>query len=139
MVQEGQTVKVHYKGTLDDGSVFDSSEGKDPLTFKVGSGQVIPGFDSAIREMDVGETKTVKIESSDAYGQVRDEMIGVIPKDRFPDEIDPEEGMMLQMQTEQGAFPIKVIELRDDGVKVDGNHPLAGQDLTFELTLVEAA
>ena len=138
MVQDGLTVKVHYKGTLDDGSVFDSSEGREPLAFELGGGQVIPGFESAVREMDVGETKNVKIESQDAYGAVREEMIVVIPREQFPDQIDPKEGMTLQMRTEQGAIPIRVVEIQDAGVKVDANHPLAGQDLNFELTLVEA-
>ena len=139
MVQAGQNVKVHYKGTLEDGSVFDSSEGKEPLAFEIGGGQVIPGFENAVQDMDVGETKTVKIPSGEAYGEVVDEMIVTIPKEEFPDEIDAQEGMMLQMNTAQGAIPIKVVDVSENGVKVDGNHPLAGEDLTFELTLVEAS
>jgi len=137
MVQEGQTVKVQYKGTLNDGSVFDSSDENKPLSFQLGQGQVIAGFEKAVSELEVGETKTVQVAADDAYGQVRDDMIGTIPNEQFPDNIEPQEGMMLQMQTPRGAIPIKVVEVTDEGVKIDGNHPLAGEDLTFELTLVE--
>jgi peptidylprolyl isomerase len=137
MVQEGQTAKVHYKGMLDDGSVFDSSEGKDPLSFQVGGGQVIAGVDTAVREMEVGETKTVKVGHEDAYGTTRDDMVGTIPRAQFPDNIEPRKGMMLQMRTDQGALPVTIVDVTDEGVKIDGNHPLAGKDLTFELTLVE--
>lgn len=138
MVQDGRQVKVHYKGTLDDGSVFDSSEGKEPLAFELGGGKVIAGIEDAVREMDVGETKNVTIECDKAYGAVRNDMVATIPKEQFPDNIDPKEGMMLQMRSDQGTLPIKVVEVSNESVKVDGNHPLAGKDLTFELTLVEA-
>jgi peptidylprolyl isomerase len=137
MVQDGKQVKVHYTGTLEDGSVFDSSEGRDPLEFSIGSSQVIPGFESAVREMAVGETKKVTIPCQEAYGDVRKEMIATIPSSDFPDTIKPEVGMVLQMQTDQGPLPLKVLEISDEGVTVDGNHPLAGKDLTFDLTLVE--
>ena len=139
MVESGKTVKVHYKGTLDDGSVFDSSEGKDPLEFKVGSGQVIPGFDAAVQEMEAGDTKTVKIASDQAYGDLRDDMIASVPKDQMPTDITPEAGQMLQIKTPQGMIPVRVSEVKEDSVTIDANHPLAGQDLTFELTLVEVA
>lgn len=139
MIQNGQQVKVHYTGTLDDGSQFDSSEGRDPLTFAIGGGQVIPGFEAAVREMEVGETKSVTIPCAEAYGSVRPEMIATIPSTDFPDTITPEVGMVLQMQTEQGPLPLTVREVNDEGVTVDGNHPLAGKDLTFALTLVEVA
>ena len=137
MIQDGQQVKVHYTGTLDDGSQFDSSEGRDPLSFAIGGGQVIPGFEAAVKEMAVGETKSVTIPCAEAYGAVRPEMIATIPAADFPDTITPEVGMILQMQTEQGPLPLSVREITDDGVTVDGNHPLAGKDLTFALTLVE--
>jgi len=139
VVESGKTVKVHYKGTLDDGSVFDSSEGKDPLEFKVGSGQVIPGFDAAVQEMEAGDTKTVKIASDQAYGDLRDDMIASVPKDQMPTDITPEAGQMLQIKTPQGMIPVRVSEVKEDSVTIDANHPLAGQDLTFELTLVEVA
>jgi peptidylprolyl isomerase len=139
MIEPGKTVKVHYKGTLDDGSVFDSSEGRDPLEFQVGSGQVIPGFDSAIQQMDVGSSKTITIPSNEAYGEVRQEMIALIPHAQLPDDLDPQVGQMLQLQTPQGALPVRVTDVKDNGIVIDGNHPLAGEDLTFELTVVEAA
>lgn len=138
MADKGQTVKVHYKGTLDDGTVFDSSEGREPLAFELGGGQVIPGFDTAVAAMAVGETRTVTIPSAEAYGPSRPEMFGEIPLTHLPEEIAPEVGMTLHMRTPQGPLPIKIVEVLHDRIKVDGNHPLAGQNLTFELTLVEA-
>lgn len=139
MVATGKTVKVHYKGTLDDGSVFDSSEGRDPLEFQVGSGQVIAGFDTAIQEMEVGATKTVKIPSTEAYGAVREEMIAKIPHAQFPADLQLEIGLPLELATPQGPLPVRVVAIEEEGVTIDGNHPLAGLDLTFELTLVSAA
>ncbi|MEM8602868.1 MAG: peptidylprolyl isomerase [Cyanobacteria bacterium P01_H01_bin.121] len=139
MVAPGSNVKVHYKGTLDDGSIFDSSADREPLEFEVGSGQVIPGFDNAIQQMDVGGTQTITIPSAEAYGPVRSEMIATIPQEQFPAELNPEVGQMLELSTPQGALPVKIIEIKDGGVTIDGNHPLAGQNLTFELTLIEAA
>jgi peptidylprolyl isomerase len=139
MVETGKTVKVHYTGLLNDGSVFDSSQGRDPLEFQVGAGQVIPGFDAAIQQMDIGTTKTIKIPSDQAYGEVRDEMIALIPHEQFPEGLNPEVGQTLQLRTPEGALPVRVTDVKDHGVVIDGNHPLAGEDLTFELTLVEAA
>jgi peptidylprolyl isomerase len=139
MVETGKTVKVHYTGSLNDGSVFDSSQGRDPLEFQVGTGQVIPGFDAAVQQMDVGSTKTIKIPSDEAYGEVRQEMIALIPHEQFPDGLDPEVGQTLQLRTPEGALPVRVTDVKDNGVVIDGNHPLAGEDLTFELTLVDAA
>lgn len=137
MISPGTTVKVHYKGTLDDGVVFDSSEGREPLEFQVGAGQVIPGFDAAIQDMIVGSSKTVKIPSAEAYGDIRPDMIATIPHDQFPEGLNPEVGQTLQLTTPQGALPVQVVEVQDDGVTIDGNHPLAGKNLTFELTLVD--
>ena len=139
MVESGKTVKVHYTGKLNDGSVFDSSEGREPLEFQVGSGQVIPGFDAAIQQMDVGASQTITIPSNEAYGAVREEMIALVPHDQFPEGMNPEVGQTLQLQTPEGALPVRITAVKDDGVVIDGNHPLAGQDLTFELMLVEAA
>lgn len=139
MIAPGKTVKVHYKGTLNDGSIFDSSEGREPLEFQVGSGQVIPGFDAAIQQMDAGATNTIKIPSAEAYGDVRDEMIATIPHEQFPDGLNPEVGQTLQLKTPQGALPVRVVDVKDEGVTIDGNHPLAGEDLTFELTVVDVA
>jgi len=139
VIESGKTVKVHYKGTLEDGSVFDSSEGRDPLEFKVGVGQVISGFDNAVQGMSEGETKTVKIPSAEAYGDPRDDMIAEIPQDQVPDDLDVKVGQTLQFKTTQGNVPVQVIEVNDESIKVDANHPLAGQNLTFELTLVDVA
>jgi peptidylprolyl isomerase len=139
MVETGKTVKVHYTGKLNDGSVFDSSEGRDPLEFQVGIGQVIPGFDAAIQQMDVGASQTITIPSNEAYGEVREEMIAVVPHTQFPEGINPEVGQTLQLKTPEGALPVRVTEVKEEGVVIDGNHPLAGKDLTFDLTLVEAA
>lgn len=105
----------------------------------VGGDQVISGLERAVRDMAVGETKPVRFGHRDAYGDVRDDMIAVIPKERFPNEIEPEQGMMFQMQTEQGALPVEVVEVSEKVVTVDGHHPLAGKDLTFELALAEVA
>ena len=137
MIEPGKTVKVHYKGTLEDGTVFDTSEGQPPLAFEVGAGNVIPGFDAAVAGMDLDETKTITIPCAEAYGDVRDDMIGEIPRDNLPAEIEPEVGMMLQMQSPQGDIPVRIIGVTDEAVTLDANHPLAGKDLTFELTVVE--
>ncbi|MEM9117955.1 MAG: peptidylprolyl isomerase [Cyanobacteria bacterium P01_D01_bin.6] len=139
MVASGKTVKVHYTGKLNDGSVFDSSEGREPLEFQVGSGQVIPGFDAAIQQMDVGTSQTIKIPSNEAYGEVRQDMIALVPHEQFPEGLNPEVGQTLQLKSPEGTLPVRVTEIKNDGVVIDGNHPLAGQDLTFDLTLVAAA
>jgi len=137
MIEAGKTVKVHYKGTLEDGSVFDSSEGRDPIEFKIGSGVLLPGFENTVTEMEVDETRTVNIPCKDAYGDVNDEMVGEIPRTNLPDDIEPEVGMVLSMQSPDGEMPVRVIALDEENLTLDANHPLAGKDLTFELTLVE--
>ena len=139
MIESGSTVKVHYKGTLNDGAIFDSSEGRDPLEFQVGAGQVIPGFDSAVQAMDVGSSKTVTIPCAEAYGDVVPELIATVPKTQFPEDIQPEVGQTFELQSPQGNLPVRVMDINDEGILLDGNHPLAGQDLTFELTLVGVA
>lgn len=137
MIADGKTVRIHYTGTLNDGTQFDSSAGRDPLEFETGSGMVIPGFDSAVRDMLVGTKKTVTIPAAEAYGEAREEMIGDLPKDRFPPEMELTLGMQLQMMGPQGPLTIIVKAITDEFVTIDANHPLAGQDLTFELELVE--
>ena len=137
MIESGKTAKVHYKGTLADGTVFDSSEGQPPLAFEVGAGNMIPGFETAVIGMELEETRTVTISCAEAYGETRDDMIGEIPRDNLPAEIEPEVDMVLQMQSPQGDVPVRIIGVTEDTVTLDANHPLAGQDLTFELTLVE--
>jgi peptidylprolyl isomerase len=137
MIENGKTVKVHYKGTLADGTIFDSSEGRDPLEFETGAEQVIPGFEAAVVALDVGETKTVTLPSTEAYGDHNEDMIGLVPRNSMPDDLELEVGMMLQMETEEGVMPVRVVEIEDENVTLDANHPLAGEDLTFEMTLVE--
>ncbi len=137
MIEAGKTVKVHYKGTLADGAVFDSSEGRDPIEFELGSGQVIPGFDAAVTSMEVGQTETIDIPCAEAYGELRQEMIGQIPRTELPEDLEPEIDMVLAMQAPEGEMPVRIVEVDADTVTLDANHPLAGQDLTFELTLVE--
>ncbi len=137
MIEAGKTVKVHYKGTFDDGTVFDSSEGRDPIEFEVGSGTVIPGFDATVAEMDVEETRSVTIPCEEAYGIVNEEMVGQIPRSNLPEDIEPEVGMVLSMQSQDGEMPVRIVAMEDDQLTMDANHPLAGQNLTFELTLVE--
>ena len=137
MIEEGKTVKIHYKGTLSDGNVFDTSEGGDPLEFEIGSGQVIPGFEAAVKEMEVGQTKKVEIPCADAYGENREDLIGQAPLSNLPEDIKPEIGMLLQMQTPDGDMAVRVVDMDEENMTLDANHPLAGQDLTFELTLEE--
>lgn len=137
MIESGTKVKVHYKGTLDDGSVFDSSENRDPLEFQVGTGQVIPGFDNAVQDMEVGATKTVTIPCSEAYGERRDEMVLSLSQEQFPEGMNPEVGKSLKLTTPQGPLIAQITEVTEESVVIDANHPLAGKDLTFELTLVE--
>ena len=136
-VKNGDTVKVHYHGKLTDGSTFDSSEGRDPLEFTVGSGQVIKGFDDAMVNMEVGEKKTVQIPVDHAYGERNEDMIMEYPKTEFPADMTPEVGMELHMSDNAGnVFPVVSAEVKDDSVLLDANHPLAGEDLTFEIELV---
>lgn len=137
MIDNGKTVKVHYKGTLADGTVFDSSEDRDPLEFLTGSEQVLPGFEAAVVELEVGKSQTVTLAATEAYGDRDDDMVGMVPRDSMPDDMEIEVDMMLQMETEDGAMPVRVIEVAEDSVTLDANHPLAGEALTFEVTLVE--
>ena len=137
-VSNGDTVKVEYTGKLSDGSVFDSSEGEDPLEFTMGEGQLIPGFENAVEGMEVDEEKTVTIEADNAYGQKKDDFIQGFPKDSLPDEIPAEKGQQLQLQTQDGqAIPGMITKVTDDEITVDMNHPLAGKDLTFDIKVVD--
>jgi peptidylprolyl isomerase len=133
----GDTVRVHYTGTLGDGSVFDSSRGRAPLEFTLGSGQVIAGFDGAVTGMQIGEEKTVVIPAADAYGPRREEMLFAVERDQLPAAMQPEVGQELQVSQGDRSFAVRVHEVGDARVVLDANHPLAGQDLTFALELVE--
>ena len=138
--QNGHRVRVHYTGRLDDGAVFDSSQGGTPLAFTIGDGQVIPGFESAIVGMAVGETQTVRIACADAYGERQSDGVMDVPRDEFPDDMPLEIGSSVQGQQEDGeVVTFTIVAATDDAVTLDANHPLAGQDLTFELTLVSIA
>ena len=137
-VKSGDTVKVHYHGRLTDGTVFDSSEGRDPLEFEVGSGMVIKGFDNGVLGMAVGDKRTIEIPVDDAYGPEDPQMIMDFPVDRFPKDMKPEVGMQLNMSNGSGQnFPVIIREVKDDTVILDANHPLAGEDLIFDLEMVE--
>lgn len=136
----GDTVKVHYTGTLTDGTQFDSSRGQEPLEFTLGENQLIGGFEEAVVGMSLGENKTVTIPSDDAYGARNESMVQQVPRSAIPPEIELAPGMMLQAQGPEGeTLRFSVVEFDDEAVTVDGNHPLAGRDLVFELELVEIA
>ena len=134
----GDTVRIHYTGTLDDGSQFDSSDGRDPLEFALGGGQVIPGFDTAVDGMAVGENKSVTIQPEEAYGERHDQLVQQVPRSSLPEDMEPAVGMQLQSQGPDGqVMNLVVTEVEDDSITVDANHPLAGQALTFAIELVE--
>jgi FKBP-type peptidyl-prolyl cis-trans isomerase 2 len=136
-VKKGDKVKVHYHGRLTNGETFDKSEGREPLEFEVGSGMVIKGFDDGVTGMAVGEKKTINIPFDEAYGPKNPDMLIEMPKDRFPKDMEIEVGMPLGMSDGQGQqFQVIITEIKDDVVMLDANHPLAGQDLVFDLELV---
>ncbi len=136
--KNGDQVKVHYTGKLNDGTVFDSSEGREPLEFTLGEGQVIPGFESAVVGMEKGENKTTNIPSEEAYGPHYQEMVLVVPRSQFPPDVNPQVGDQLQLRQPNGqSFNVNVTDITPDSVTLDANHPLAGKDLTFDIRLVE--
>jgi peptidylprolyl isomerase len=138
--KNGDNVKVHYTGSLDDGTVFDSSKDREPMQFTLGKGQLIKGFEDAVTGMSVGEKKTVRILSNEAYGPRRDELILKFNKTDFPPDIEPKEGLVLNLKSPDGrSILAEIKEISGDLVTIDANHPLAGQDLTFEIDLVEVA
>ena len=133
----GDTVHVHYTGRLNDGTVFDSSDGRDPLKFTLGSGQVIPGFDNAVANMSIGEKKTVEIPVDQAYGPTQDDLVMPVPRNQFPPDIIPEVGQQLQVGSPTGELlVVTVTDVKEDIVTLDANPPLAGEDLIFDLELV---
>jgi FKBP-type peptidyl-prolyl cis-trans isomerase 2 len=137
-VKNGDTVRVHYHGRLTNGTTFDSSEGRDPLEFTVGAGNVIKGFDNGVVDMTVGEKRTLNIPVEEAYGPKNDELVMEFPKDNIPADLNPQVGMDLQMSNPQGqVFPVKVAAIGDNSITLDANHPLAGENLVFDIELVE--
>jgi peptidylprolyl isomerase len=136
----GDTVSVHYTGKLEDGTVFDSSEGRDPLQFSIGSGQLIPGFEQAVIGMAPGESKTAQIPADEAYGSYHPEMVLVVERQQIPSEVPVSIGLQLQIQQQGGtSIPVMITDVSDSQVTLDANHPLAGEDLTFEIQLMEIA
>lgn len=136
----GDTVQVHYTGKLTNGTVFDSSVNGDPLQFKLGEGQVIPGFENAVVGMEQGTEKTINIPPDNAYGQRRDDMVVMLNRQQFPPDITPEVGQQLQLQLGDGqVIPVRVADVSQAEVTVDANHPLAGETLIFDIQLVSIA
>lgn len=138
VAKDGDTVRVHYTGSFDDGTIFDSSVGSTPLEFTVGGGQVIPGFDVMVVGMAAGDRKTERIVASEAYGERMDGLVFVVSKSQMPDHLEPEVGQMLQLTHPSGqTIPVTITGVSDTELTLDDNHELAGRDLTFEIELVE--
>jgi len=136
-VKAGDTVRIHYIGTLTTGETFDSSEGRDPLEFVVGSGQIIPGLDKALPGMEMGEKKTVQIPCAEAYGESDPSAMQSIPRGQIPENIPVEPGTQLQMQAPSGqVVPVVVVSANEEEVVLDANHPLSGKDLIFAIEIV---
>lgn len=136
--KQGDTVKVHYQGKLEDGTVFDSSYEKEPLEFTIGDGKIIPGFENAVVGMSAGENKTFKVEPEEGYGDYQEQGKVEVERQNMPEDISPEPGMMLQLNTpDEKVVYVTVTEMDDQKVTLDANHPLAGKDLHFELELLE--
>jgi len=137
-VKNGDTVKVHYTGTLDDGTMFDSSAEREPLKFTVGGGQVIAGFDTAVMDMSIGDKKVTVIPANEAYGEHSTDLVTEVARERFPADMELEIGQQLQVGLQDGNQAIvMVVDITDTAVTLDANHPLAGQQLTFEIELME--
>jgi len=137
-VKENNTVRVHYTGKLADGQVFDSSEGKEPLEFTLGKGQIIPGFEKGLIDMKLNEKKTITITKEEAYGDINVDLRQEVNKSELPEDLTPEVGMGLVSKSPDGQeMNLRVVEVREQSIIIDGNHPLAGKDLIFDLEVVE--
>lgn len=137
-VKNGDTVKVHYTGKLEDGSVFDSSVERDPLEVTLGEGKLIPGFEDAVIGLEVGDKTTASIASADAYGERREDLEVTVERSQLPEDIEPQVGMQLQLNQPNGQpVPVQVTKVEDENIIIDANHPLAGKDLTFDIELIE--
>lgn len=135
--KQGDNVKVHYTGKLEDGTVFDSSVEREPLAFKIGAGQIIPGFEKAVEGMEPGEKTTTTIPAEEAYGPHKEEALVTVERSQLPPDLEPEVGQQLQVQKPDGqSVPVRVTEVGEAQVTLDANHPLAGRDLSFEIELV---
>lgn len=136
--KNGDTVKVHYTGSLGDGTIFDSSEGKDPLQFTIGEGQLLHAFEQGVIGLAEGESKNIRLAAQEGYGLKHDKLIGKLPLEALPEDLAPEIGMRLQMKTDDDQLIIlKIIEVSEHDFTVDANHELAGEDLNFEIELIE--
>ena len=136
-VKDGDQISLHYTGSLEDGTVFDSSEGGDPLSFTVGSGQVIPGFDEGVRGMKVGEAREITITPDQAYGDYHEELVKVVPRAAFPPDVTPAVGLGFELELPSGqSMPVRIIDIEGENVTLDANHLLAGETLHFKVTLV---
>lgn len=136
-VKAGDNISLHDTGTLDDGTVFDSSEGGEPLTFTVGSGEIIEDFDDGVRDLEVGESKQISIPPDKAYGEYYEELVKVVPRDAFPPDLTPTIGMAFELQLPSGqSMPVRIIDVEGEAVTLDANHLLAGETLNFDLRLV---
>ena len=138
-IKKGDTVRAHYTGTLEDGTVFDSSRERDPLEFVLGKGMLIPGFEAAVEGREAGETVTVTIAPEDAYGEADPELLFTVPRAQVPDHIPLNVGVPLQLSNEQGQMDVTITEVGADEITLDANHPLAGKTLTFEIEIVSVA
>ncbi|MDX6747292.1 peptidylprolyl isomerase [Polaribacter sp. PL03] len=137
-VKENNTVKVHYTGKLSNGQIFDTSEGKEPVEFTLGEGRLIPGFEKGLMDMKVSEKKTITIVKEEAYGEVNNDLIQEVKKTELPQDMEPKVGMGLVSKSPEGQeINLMVVEVKDESIVIDGNHPLAGKDLIFDLEVVE--
>lgn len=137
--KNGDKVKVHYTGTLEDGTRFDSSVDRDPIEFTIGEGKIIRGFEQAVLGMKTGETKSVKVAADDAYGPHREELVMTVERSELPPDLDPVVGQALELRQADRVFPVKVTEVSPENVTLDANHPLAGETLCFDIELVAIA
>lgn len=135
--KHGDKVKVHYIGTLEDGSQFDSSEDREPLEFVLGAGMVIEGFEKAVTGMEPGESRSISIPPAEAYGDRNEELVFRVDRGQMPPDLEPREDMVLEVKTEHGPAQLTVVAVEDDAITLDGNPPLAGKTLNFQLSLVE--
>jgi peptidylprolyl isomerase/FKBP-type peptidyl-prolyl cis-trans isomerase SlpA len=135
--KEGDTVRVHYTGKLEDGTVFDTSQDREPLSFTIGEQRVIPGFEDAVVGMEPGDSKTEELSPEKAYGEHREDMVMELERDQLPDNMDPKVGQQLQLRMQNGQeVPVVITELGEEAVTIDANHPLAGKSLVFEIELI---